>query len=286
MILYIFYDYGQMTDDGMFTGICIIVLNMVASTELGHTLVSILENLRRGGKDDTDKVGALEDRSRQAHDGLLAQKLLGKDNIVADILELCNIDRNHDIHGTLGDNDLETRHLGEDVCAQLGIGLELHTCIMVEAGVRVVENIGKGGLDQRVGAQDQLRQRVQALANLGGKDILAVMDKDPADSPTRDQVLLGQTTHSQHGDGGRQGGQGEELVAREDQVAVDLIRNHGQVVAFTDSQKVQEVLLAENGSARVRWVVHDDGGGAVVDQGLQLLQIHLPVVLGLYAYLK
>src|SRR5690606_12576210 len=102
-------------------------LNMVASTELGHAVISILKDLGGRSKDDADEIGALEDGAWQAHDGLLAQELFRKDDIVLNVLELGHVDGDHDIHRTLRDNDLETRNLRQDVGAQLGIGLELDT---------------------------------------------------------------------------------------------------------------------------------------------------------------
>lgn len=151
---------------------------------------------------------------------------------------------------------------------------------MVEAGVSAVEDLGESSLDQRVGSQDQLAEAVKTLADLG-KDVVAVMDKDPANAPAGDKVLLGKTTDSQDRDGLGQGSEREELVAREDQVAVNLVSDHRQVVTLAHGQEVEEMLLPENGAAGVRRVVHDDGGGALIDQRLKLLQVHLPVVFGL-----
>lgn len=254
---------------------------MVTGAELGHTGVGVLENLGRGGEDDADEIGALEDRTRQAHNGLLAEQLFREDNIVLNILELGNVNRDHDIHSTLGDNDLETGDLGQDISRQLGVGLELDAGLIIEGCVGVVEDIREGGLDQGVGTEDQLGQAVESLADFSVKDVVAVVDEDPADSPSGDEVLLCETSNGEDGDGGGEGGEGEELVAGEDEVAVDLVGDHGEVVALADGEEVEEVLLSEDGAAGVGGVVHDDGGGAVVDQGLKLLQVHLPVVLRL-----
>lgn len=68
------------------------ILNVVASTELGHALVSILKDLGWRGEDNADKVGALEDRAGQAHHRLLTEQLLGEDNVVGNVLELGNVD--------------------------------------------------------------------------------------------------------------------------------------------------------------------------------------------------
>lgn len=256
-------------------------LNVVTGTELGHTGVGILENLGRGGEDDADEIGALENRTRQAHNGLLSEQLFREDNVVLDILELGNIDRDHDIHSSLGNNDLETGDLGQDISRQFGVGLELNTGLIVEGWVGLVEDIGEGGLDQGVGTEDQLGQAVESLADFGVKDVVAVVDEDPADSPSGDEVLLCKASDGEDGDGGGEGGEGEELVTGEDEVAVDLVSDHGEVVALADGEEIEKVLLSEDGSAGVGGVVHDDGGGALVDQGLELLQVHLPVVLGL-----
>lgn len=238
----------------------------MTGAELGHAGVGLLEDLRRGGEDDADEIGALEDGSRQAHDGLLAEQLFREDNVVGDILELSNVDRDHDIHGSLGDNDLEAGDLGQDISRELGAGLQLDTGLVVEGGVSLVEDIGQGSLDQRVGTQDQLGQAVETLTDLGVENVVAVVDEDPADSPAGDEVLLGETTDSEDGDGGGQGGEGEELVAREDEVAVDLVGDDWEVVALADGEEIEKVLLPEDGATGVGGVVHHNGGGAVVNQ--------------------
>lgn len=92
------------------------------------------------------------------------------------------------------------------------------------------------------------------------------MDEDPTDSPAGDEVLLGEASDGEDGDGGGQGSEGEELVAGEDEVTVDLISDDGKVVALADGEEIEEVLLPEDGTAGVGGVVHHNGGGAVVNQ--------------------
>lgn len=121
---------------------------MVTRAELCHALVGIPEDLGWGGEYNTDEIGALEDRAWQAHHRFFTQQLFSKDNVVGDILELADIDPDHHIHGALWYNDLETRYLGQDLGAELGVGLKLCTSVVVEGLVGLVKDIFQSSLDQ------------------------------------------------------------------------------------------------------------------------------------------
>ncbi len=67
------------------------------------------------------------------------------------------------------------------------------------------------------------------------------------------------------------------------EVGVDLVADDGQLVARRDVDDVQQVAPRVDGAARVGRVVDDDGGGALVDQRLEVIQVDLPLPLRLQA---
>ena len=142
------------------------------------------------------------------------------------------------------------------------------------------EDGGHCRLDEGVGADDQLRQLHEAFPDLR-ESAVAVVDQDPPHAPPRDEELLGDAAHGEHGYLGGQRRDGVELVTLERDVAVDLVCDDRHLVLLRDGQNRLEVLLAVHAAARVGGVVDEDRLGAVVDLRRHLLAVGLPAVLGL-----
>ena len=59
-------------------------------------------------------------------------------------------------------------------------------------------------------------------------------------------------------------------------VFVDLISDDGHLVSVGNTEDVLKVLLAVHGAAGVGRVVHHDGRRVIVDEFLQVFQVHFP----------
>ena len=71
-----------------------------------------LSDLIGGNRDyDTEVVANLEALSRQTEDALLAHQLLQELHFVLELGEMVHFDAHHHVHGTLGHNGTEPRHV-------------------------------------------------------------------------------------------------------------------------------------------------------------------------------
>ena len=155
-------------------------------------------------------------------------------------------------------------------------------------------------LHDRVGADDPLAEFLEPRADLGAEDVVPVVDRDPAHPPAGHEVPLGQAAAAEHGHRLGEAGDRHVLYKRhirlfkkvkfvllvllhrpqwpvpssllgrltlvgEDEVVVDLVGDDGEAVAVGDLEDGGEVLGGEDGPARVRRVVHDDGHGFIVN---------------------
>mmetsp|Transcript_36985 Transcript_36985/g.119715 ORF Transcript_36985/g.119715 Transcript_36985/m.119715 type:complete len:252 (-) Transcript_36985:63-818(-) len=75
---------------------------------------------------------------------------------------------------------------------------------------------------------------------------------------------------------GRELGQRVEGDPLEGHLAVNLVGDDGQLVARGNVDEAEQVLLGEDGAARVGRVVDDQGLGARVDKALELREVRLP----------
>ena len=125
-----------------------------------------------------------------------------------------------------------------------------------------------------------LAQGVEALPDAAvGEDVVPVVDGDPAETPTWDEIALGKPTAAQDGHSlGETGDRNVRLLGSvEDKVLVDFVGDNREAMAFGNVEDVAKVVLVEDRAARVGRVVDEDGGGALVNQGLHVLEVDLPL---------
>lgn len=68
------------------------------------------------------------------------------------------------------------------------------------------------------------------------------------------------------------------VISRENQILINLVPNHWNPMSLGHLQKVENVLLREDGATGVRGIVVDDGTGVVVNLRVEVSQVDLPIL--------
>eukprot|EP00042_Codosiga_hollandica_P046898 m.499715 g.499715 ORF g.499715 m.499715 type:complete len:304 (+) comp57327_c0_seq4:164-1075(+) len=250
-----------------------------AGTECGDALHSLLYFALGQGEDQTDERGHPEYRCWQAHDRLVSHELLHEVCVITHPNKLPKINPNHHVHGTAWHDRLQSRNCGQPLKAYPRILLNLGSdgvVIMLRDGV---EDCWQDALHKRVGAKNQLRQPHKTAPNLF-EDIIAVVDNNPADPPTRHYQRLRNPARRQDRNIFGEGGKGVEGLAWKHKLLVDLIRNNRHSPLLRNLEEGSDVVCGPDRAAGVGGVVDDDGCCVPVNARVQLFKISLPVLVG------